>query len=218
MKENKNKTNDVDNQDIEMNGEAAFDDAAPSPDAAADTSEDATGANMTDESDEMADSAENAPSNAPENAPENANSPAYEAALWKEKYMRLSAEYENYRKRTFKEKMDIIAAGGEDVVRSMLEVLDDMDRALAAMAKTDDLDAIKQGITLIDNKLRGALKSRGLAEIEAAGHDLDTDLHEAIARIATEDKALKGKILEVVQKGYKLKDQIIRYAKVVVGQ
>ncbi len=145
-------------------------------------------------------------------------SPEYEAALWREKYTRLSAEYDNYRKRTLKEKMEIMNAGGEDVVRSMLEVLDDMDRALVAMAGTDDMEAVKQGIALIDNKLRGALKSRGLAEIEAMGSELDTDLHEAVARIAVEEAERKGRIIDVVQKGYKLRDKIIRYAKVVVGQ
>ncbi len=144
--------------------------------------------------------------------------PEEEAAIWKDKFVRLSAEYDNYRKRTFKEKLDIIAAGGEDVVRSMLDVLDDMDRALEAIAKTDDLAAVKQGIVLIDTKLRGALKSRGLSEIEAVGSELDTDLHEAVARIEAQDAAMKGRIIDVVQKGYKLKDKIIRYAKVVVGQ
>jgi molecular chaperone GrpE len=144
--------------------------------------------------------------------------PEEEAALWKEKFVRLSAEYDNYRKRTFKEKMEIINAGGEEVVRSMLDILDDMDRALAAIAATDDLESVKQGIMLIDTKLRGALRSRGLSEIEAVGCELDTDLHEAVARIETGDKELKGRITDVVQKGYKLKDKIIRYAKVVVGQ
>ncbi len=151
-------------------------------------------------------------------APPTELSPEEEAAIWREKFVRLSAEYDNYRKRTAKEKLDIIAAGGEDVLRSMLDVLDDMDRALEAIAKTDDLAAVKQGIVLIDTKLRGALKSRGLTEIEAVGQELDTDLHEAVARIATEEAAQKGKIIDVVQKGYKLKDKIIRYAKVVVGQ
>ncbi len=146
------------------------------------------------------------------------NNPAYQAALWKEKYMRLSAEYDNYRKRTIKEKLDIASAGGEEVVRSMLEVLDDMDRALVAIASTEDMEAVKQGIILIDNKLRGALRSRGLAEIEAVGSELDTDLHEAIARIEVEEAKMKGRVVDVVQKGYKLRDKIIRYAKVVVGQ
>ena len=144
--------------------------------------------------------------------------PEEEAAMWRDKFVRLSAEFDNYRKRTTREKMELIAAGGEDVVRSMLDVLDDMDRALEAIARTDDLAAVKQGIVLIDTKLRGALKSRGLAEIEAVGEELDTDLHEAVARIATDEAERRGKIIDVVQKGYKLKDKIIRYAKVVVGQ
>ncbi len=144
--------------------------------------------------------------------------PEEEAAMWRDKFVRLSAEFDNYRKRTMKEKLELIAAGGEDVVRSMLDVLDDMDRALEAIARTDDLAAVKQGIVLIDTKLRGALKSRGLAEIDAVGQQLDTDLHEAVARIETDEAERKGRIIDVVQKGYKLKEKIIRYAKVVVGQ
>jgi molecular chaperone GrpE len=192
-------------------------------DSSTPSSDDARDAADTDATDTVADGcdtvAEDGDSNGsgPEGAPARVT-PEEEAAMWKDKFVRLSAEYDNYRKRTFKEKMDIIAAGGEDVVRAMLDVLDDMDRALEAIAKTDDLDSIKQGMTLIDNKLRGALKSRGLAEIEAVGRELDTDLHEAVARIETGEKEMKGKVIDVVQKGYKLKEKIIRYAKVVVGQ
>ncbi len=140
------------------------------------------------------------------------------AAEWRDKYTRLVAEYDNYRKRTNKEKIDLINAGGEDVVRSLLEVLDDMDRALDAIAKTDDIESVKQGVSLIDNKLRGVLKSHGLAEVEAMGGELDTDVHEAIARIEAKEEAQKGRIMDVVQKGYRLRDRIIRHAKVVVGQ
>jgi molecular chaperone GrpE len=132
--------------------------------------------------------------------------------------VRLSAEFENYRKRTFKEKLDLINFGGEDVVRSMLEVLDDMDRALVAMEKADDMEAVRQGIVLIDDKLRGSLKSKGLSEMQCVGEELDADLHEAVARIETAEKDMKGRIIDVVQKGYKLKEKIIRYPKVVVGQ
>lgn len=145
-------------------------------------------------------------------------SAAEEAAIWKDKYMRLSAEYDNYRKRTLKEKLELINTGGEDVVKSMLEVVDDMDRALAAMENTAEMEAVKQGMVLIANKLNDTLKSKGLSEIEAIGQELDTDLHEAVARIAVEEQEMKGKIVDVIQKGYKLKDKIIRYAKVVVGQ
>jgi molecular chaperone GrpE len=202
MKSNTNEHFNSENQDIENSEGAAFD---PNDTATCDASCD----NMTDGDDTVAEDGANGMQPL---------TPEEEAAIWKDKFVRLSAEYDNYRKRTLKEKMDIIAAGGEDVVRSMLEVLDDMDRALEAIAKTDDIDAVRQGIMLIDTKLRGALKGRGLEEIEAVGSELDTDLHEAIARIETQDAALKGKIIDVVQKGYKLKDKIIRYAKVVVGQ
>ena len=203
MKSNTNEYKDPENKDINTGEEtAAGGEGSASGNEACD--------NLTDGADTVAE--DDADSTQPQLSPEE------EVAIWRDKFVRLSAEFDNYRKRTFKEKMDIIAAGGEDVVRGMLDVLDDMDRALEAIAKTDDLESVRQGIVLIDTKLRGALKSRGLAEIEAVGGELDTDLHEAVARIATEDAALKGKIIDVVQKGYKLKDKIIRYAKVVVGQ
>jgi molecular chaperone GrpE len=202
MKSNDNEYENTDGQDFasEINSEGNGTGSARG---------EASSDNMADGADTMAGAEENA---TPELTPEE------EAAMWKDKFVRLSAEYDNYRKRSLKEKLDLINAGGEDVVRSMLDVLDDMDRALEAIAKTDDLQAVKQGIVLIDTKLRGALRSKGLSEIEASGSELDTDLHEAIARIETDDRALKGKIIDVVQKGYKLKDKIIRYAKVVVGQ
>ncbi len=168
--------------------------------------------------DNLSDAPDNASDSVSDNEAAAPLTPQEEAAIWRDKFVRLSAEYDNYRKRTFKEKLDLINAGGEEIVRSMLDVLDDMDRALEAIAKTDDLEAVRQGIVLIDTKLRGALKNRGLAEIEAVGQELDTDLHEAVARIETEDREMKGRIIDVVQKGYKLKDKIIRYAKVVVGQ
>jgi molecular chaperone GrpE len=202
MTSNKNNQENIENQDIEMNEGFTSDNDTGSVES--DTCD-----NLTEDSDAVSEGYESA---------QDESNPVYQAALWKEKYMRLSAEYDNYRKRTFKEKMDIINAGGEDVVRSMLDVLDDMDRALVAMVGTDDMEAVRQGITLIDTKLRGALKSRGLAEIEAVGAELDTDLHEAVARIAVEEHERKGRIIDVVQKGYKLRDKIIRYAKVVVGQ
>lgn len=142
---------------------------------------------------------------------------ADEAAEWKDKYMRLSAEFDNYRKRTLKEKMDLIESGGEDVIKSMLAVMDDFERALAAMQSATDVAAVREGIELIQHKMCDALKAKGVSEIEAAGLPLDTDLHEAVAQFpAGDDK--KGLIIDVVQKGYKLKEKVIRYAKVVVGE
>lgn len=141
-----------------------------------------------------------------------------EAAEWKDKYLRLSAEFDNYRKRTLKEKMDLITAGGEEVIKSLLVVVDDIDRALAAMETTNEMEPVKEGVKLISQKLNDTLRSKGLSEIEALGKELDTDLHEAVAKIPASSEEMKGKIMDVVQKGYKLRDKVIRYAKVVVGE
>lgn len=136
---------------------------------------------------------------------------------WKDKYLRLVAEFDNYRKRTLKEKMDLITSGGEDVIKSLLVVMDDIDRALDAMVKSTDVDSIKQGIILIHQKLKETLHARGVEEITAIGQELDTDQHEAVAKFPVAQDQ-KGKIIDVVQKGYKLKDKVVRFAKVVVGE
>ena len=138
-------------------------------------------------------------------------------AEWQDKYIRLQAEFDNYRKRTLKEKMDLVASGGEDVIKSLLGVMDDIDRALVAMSQTDDIESVRKGIELIHQKLLDTLHAKGVQEIEAIGSELDTDLHEAVAKLPVEDDK-KGKIIDVVQKGYKLKDKVVRYAKVVVGE
>lgn len=136
---------------------------------------------------------------------------------WQDKYLRLVAEFDNYRKRTLREKMDLIASGGEDVIKSLLTVMDDIDRALDAMSKSSDIDSIRQGIVLIHQKLLETLHAKGVEEITAIGKELDTDLHEAVAKFPVSDEK-KGKIIDVVQKGYKLKDKVVRFAKVVVGE
>ncbi len=140
-----------------------------------------------------------------------------EAEEWKDKYLRLSAEFDNYRKRTLREKMELIESGGEDVIKSMLAVMDDFDRALSAMQSASDVASVREGVELISQKMRDALKAKGVSEIEAVGEALDTDLHEAVAKFPAGDEQ-KGKIIDVVQKGYKLKEKVIRYAKVVVGE
>ena len=137
---------------------------------------------------------------------------------WQDKYLRLSAEFDNYRKRTLKEKMELVATGGEDVIKSLLGVMDDIDRALVAMEPAKDVDSVRQGVVLIHQKLMDTLRARGLEEIEAIGQELDTDLHEAVAKVPVQEEEKKGKIIDVVQKGYKLKDKVTRYAKVVVGE
>ena len=143
---------------------------------------------------------------------------ADEASEWKDKDLRLVAEFDNYRKRTLKEKMDLIASGGEDVIKSLLAIMDDIDRALDAMTKSNDIEAIRQGIMLIHQKLLDTLHAKGVEEISAIGQELDTDLHEAVAKFPVAEEEKKGKVIDVVQKGYKLKDKVVRFAKVVVGE
>ncbi|MEG0499555.1 MAG: nucleotide exchange factor GrpE [Rikenellaceae bacterium] len=143
---------------------------------------------------------------------------AEEVAKWQDKYVRLSAEFDNFRKRTLKEKMELIESASEDVLKSVLVIMDDMDRAIEANQKAEDIEVVRKGSELIHKKLCDLLKSKGVKEIDAMGGELDTDLHEAIAKFPTTEEEKKGKIIDVVEKGYKLKDKVIRYAKVVVGE
>ncbi len=136
----------------------------------------------------------------------------------KDKYLRLSAEFDNYRKRTQREKMDLIRFGSEDVLKAILPLVDDFERAIKSTKDTTDIEAVKHGLVLIHGKFSEFLKSSGVQVIDAVGQELDTDLHEAITKIPVEDKAQKGKIVEVVEKGYKLNDKVIRFAKVVMGE
>ncbi len=145
------------------------------------------------------------------------SAPKEENIDWKDKYIRLQAEFDNYRKRTLKEKMDLMQSGGSDVIKAFLPVVDDMQRATVAMQKSDDIEALRNGVTLIAQKMEETLKQRGVEQIEAIGLPLDTDLHEAVARFAAgEDK--KDTIIDVVQSGYKMGDKVLRFAKVVVGE
>ena len=135
-----------------------------------------------------------------------------------DKYLRQVAEFDNYRKRTMKEKAELIKNGGERAIESILPVLDDFERALSNMAKDENAAEIMTGVELIYNKFVGILKQNGLQKIETEGADFDTDFHEAIAMIPTPDESLKGKILDCVQAGYTLNDKVIRHAKVAVGE
>ena len=144
-------------------------------------------------------------------------SPEEVIAVWRDKYMRLQAEFDNYRKRTLREKMDLVASGGADVIKSMLSVLDDMYRAVAASEKSDDIAALREGERLVLQKFEEALRQKNVTEIEAQDKEFNPDFHEAVARFAAgEDK--KGLIIDVVQRGYMLGDKVLRYAKVVVGE
>lgn len=144
---------------------------------------------------------------------------ALEAAVaqWQDKFVRLQAEFDNYRKRTLKEKMELVQTGGRDVLLAMLPVRDDVQRAVDAMQKSDDLEALRAGVTLISQKFTEALRQKGVTEIEVLDKEFDADLSEAVARCAAGDEK-KGKVIDVVQTGYKLGDKVLRFAKVVVGE
>ena len=135
-----------------------------------------------------------------------------------DKYIRLAAEFDNYRKRTLKERIDIIKSAGEDIIINILPIVDDFERALDAMKDADDIDAVKEGVNIIYNKLLDFLKSRGVKEIDALNKDFDTDVHEAVTKIPAPDKKLQGKVVDVIGKGYYLNDKIIRFPKVVIGE
>lgn len=139
------------------------------------------------------------------------------AAVWKDKYLRLQAEFDNYRKRTLREKMDLVASGGSDVIKSMLSVLDDMHRAVAASEKSEDIASLREGERLVLQKFEEALRQKSVSEIEAMDKEFDPDFHEAVARFAAGEEK-KGKVIDVVQRGYMLGDKVLRYAKVVVGE
>ncbi len=134
-----------------------------------------------------------------------------------DKYVRLAAEFDNYRRRTAKERLDLISSAGEDVIKGMLPVLDDCERALAVLRESGSDAAAIEGTELIYNKLMSYLKGRGLSVIEAVGLELDTDFHEAVAQMPVQELEKKNKIIDVIQAGYKLNDKVIRFAKVVVG-
>jgi molecular chaperone GrpE len=135
-----------------------------------------------------------------------------------DKYLHLAAEFDNYRKRTSREKLDILRNGGEEIIKGLLPILDDFDRCVLYLQTATDIEAIKEGILLIQNKLFGFLKSQGLTEIETINHELDTNIHDAVTKFSVEDESKKGKIIDIAQKGYKLNDKVIRFAKVIVGE
>ena len=136
----------------------------------------------------------------------------------RDKYLRLSAEFDNYRKRTLKEKAELIKNGGEKTLTAILPVLDDIERALKNMEASEETKAMKEGVELIFNKFNKILSQEGLQKIETEGREFDVDFHEAIALIPAPSEDLKGKILDCVQTGYMLNDKVIRHAKVAVAQ
>lgn len=139
-----------------------------------------------------------------------------EEEAWRDKYLRLYAEFDNFRKRTMRERADLVRSAGRDLSEAMLPVLDDFERAAAA-GEGQDVEQLREGYQLIGQKMRGILEARGVQRMEAKGAEFDTDLHEAITQIPAPSEDLKGKVVDVVEPGYKLHDSVLRFAKVVVG-
>ena len=139
------------------------------------------------------------------------------AAKDKDDYIRLMAEFDNFRRRTSQEKIELISMASTETIKGMLPVLDDCERALAVLKDSNDSDAAKEGTELIYHKLMAYLQGKGLAVIEARNQVFDTDLHEAVAQFPVQDEEMKGKVFDVVQTGYTLNGKVIRFAKVVVG-
>lgn len=135
-----------------------------------------------------------------------------------DKYIRIHAEFDNFRRRTNKEKLDIISTASSGVLKDLIPIIDDFERAIANNEKLEDVDTLKEGFHLIFNKFKSTLESKGLKEMKSEGEVFDSELHEAIANVPAPKKKDKGKVIEAVEKGYFLNDKVIRYAKVVVGQ
>lgn len=179
------------------------------------------------ENEEVKDQHENVETqeNAAENNSENSGSSEKKEPTMEEKYnevndkyLRLYAEFENFRRRTNKEKIDVINSAAAGVIKDLLPVLDDFERAIANNEKTDDVETLKEGFHLIFNKLSHVLTTKGLKPMEADQIPFDSELHEAVANIPAPEESLKGKVVDTVEKGYYLNEKVIRYAKVVVGQ
>lgn len=140
-----------------------------------------------------------------------------ELAQANDKYLRLYAEFDNFKRRTAKERIEQNQTAGKEVIVALLPVLDDFDRALKAMGTTSDINAIKEGVALVQHKLKNTLSQKGLKEMESKGTTFDADLHEAITNIPAPSDDLKGKVVDELEKGYYLNDKVVRFAKVVVG-
>ena len=134
-----------------------------------------------------------------------------------DKYLRLYSEFDNFRKRTLKEKIDLSRTASEDVIKELLPVLDDFDRALASMESTDKVESVKEGVQLIHAKMKSIFSSKGLKEIRSIGEDFNTDFHEAITSIPAPTEEMKNKVVDEIQKGYLLHDKVIRFSKVITG-
>ena len=177
--------------------------------------------NTENTSENAAENVENtdASANETEQAPELSAEEKLQAEVQQlnDKYLRLYAEFDNYKRRTQKERVELLQTAGKDVIVSLLPVLDDFDRALKAMETAADVAPVKEGILLVSTKLKNTLAQKGLKDVESISQPFDTDFHEAITNIPAPSDDLKGKVIDEVEKGYTLNDNVIRFAKVVVG-
>jgi molecular chaperone GrpE len=177
--------------------------------------------NPENTSENAAENVENtdAPVNETEQAPELSAEEKLQAEVQQlnDKYLRLYAEFDNYKRRTQKERVELLQTAGKDVIVSLLPVLDDFDRALKAMETAADVAPVKEGILLVSTKLKNTLSQKGLKDVESINQPFNTDFHEAITNIPAPTDDLKGKVIDEVEKGYTLNDNVIRFAKVVVG-
>ncbi|HQT24126.1 nucleotide exchange factor GrpE [Daejeonella sp.] len=140
-----------------------------------------------------------------------------EATEWQNKYLRLYAEFDNFKRRTSKERLELLQIAGKDVISDLLTVLDDFERAQKSIETATDVVAVKEGVTLVQHKLKNILNQKGLKEMESIGKEFDADLHEGITSIPAPSADLKGKVLDELEKGYLLNDKVIRFAKVIIG-
>ena len=172
-------------------------------------------ANATEETIGTSESSEEITENTPELSAE--EKLQQENAALNDKYIRLFAEFDNYKRRTQKERVELLQTAGKDVIVSLLSVLDDFDRANKAMETATDINSIREGVNLVHSKLKNLLTQKGLKEIESINNAFDTDFHEAITKIPAPAEEMKGKVIDELEKGYTLNDKVIRFAKVVVG-
>jgi len=197
-----------------VDNESIKDEVKSSPETGGTPHDGAVDANVADASQESSDTM-SVEGEKPE--PEAATELESVLAEWQDKYLRLQAEFDNYRKRTLKEKMDLVQTGGRDVLLAMLPVRDDVQRAVDAMQKSDDIEALRAGVNLISQKFTETLRQKGVTEIDVKGREFDADLCEAVAKFAAGED-MQGKVVDVVQTGYMLGDKVLRFAKVVVGE
>ena len=140
-----------------------------------------------------------------------------EASEWQNKYLRLYAEFDNFKRRTSKERLELLQIAGKDVIVDLLPVLDDFERAQKSIEKATDIEAVKEGVKLVHHKLKNVLTNKGLKEMTAIGAEFDADVHEGITNIPAPSADLKGKVVDELEKGYYLNDKVIRFAKVIIG-